>query len=206
MNVVASEARAKKRFVLTKPMVAMFGGVGVTLLDLSQTGAQVAHSEPFDRYAEDFLVVDVPGHARQLQLRSRVVWTRRDGAGLTSGLVILEERADLAADFLEYLLHLKKVRSEKMQPAQVAPPPTPAVEAKKSTLEALTEIDETKPVIQAKEYLDRFPGAAAKWRALASRCSTPAERATHPIEVLAVWELLNRSVRLEVVEFVFELL
>jgi hypothetical protein len=61
-------------------------------------------------------------------------------------------------------------------------------------------------VIAAKDYLARFPSAAAKWRAVVQRSCSSEERAMHSLDVLAVWELLNRGVRIEVVEFVFQLL
>jgi hypothetical protein len=202
---VKQDARAKKRFSFNKPMVAKFEGLPVTLVDLSQTGAQIAHVEPIAGHSEGFLSVDVPGRATNIKLRARVMWTRRDGTERVSGLAITEERADKAADLLEYFLYLRKVQLQK-KPIPALREAAPLAEAKQSTLEALHEIDETKPVIAAKDYLARFPSAASKWRAVVQRSCSSEERAMHSLDVLAVWELLNRGVRIEVVEFVFQLL
>jgi hypothetical protein len=188
-------------------MVATFGGEPVTLLDLSQNGARIAHRVPLRLGEDRTLVVDVPNKRQHVEMRGRVMWTHIDAGQRLSGVRWIGDRIDLVADLLEYLLQLRQVRYDREAIQRKGTKGTePQTLTSRTPMEALLEIDETKPVIQAKQYLERNPQIARQWRMIALSAATEDEHRAHSLEVLAVWELLNRSVRVEVVEFVFQLL
>lgn len=202
------ELRTKKRFIFQRPMVAKFGDAAVTLLDLSQNGARLAHVAPLRLGEDRTLIVDVPNKKQNIEMRGRVMWTHIDAGQRLSGVRWIGDRLDLVADLLEYLLQLRQVKYDREAIQRKGTKGHDATQplTARTPMEALLEIDETKPVIQAKQYLERNPQVARQWRMIALSAASEEEHRAHSLEVLAVWELLNRSVRVEVVEFVFQLL
>jgi len=172
-----------RRFNFRKPLDAQFRGVSVRVLDLSETGARLTHREPLIAGLEGAFQVEVPSSRRNLTLRARVVWSRalRDGS-FDTGLKIVDERLDRAADLLDHLVRLGWTEGRKLHSAGNKLRGTAG-----DLVAARNAID----------FLTKNRSASARWKRLVERDMAPSSG--YPIEILAAWELLGRSIDVEVV-------
>jgi len=172
-----------RRFTFRKPLDAHFRGVSIRVLDLSETGARVTHREPLIAGLEGAFQVEVPSSRKNLTLRARVVWSRalRDGS-FDTGLKIIDERLDRAADLLDHLYRLGSTEGRRLHSAG---------NKLRGTAGDLVAAR------NALDFLTKNRSASARWKRLVERDMTPSSG--YPIEILAAWELLGRSVDVEVV-------
>jgi len=179
-----------RRFAFRKPLIATFRGVTLRVVDLSLSGARVTHREPLVAGLEGSLSVEVPGLAvevpdlrTRLELRARVIWSRvqRDGT-LDTGLKIVDSRPDRAADLLDHLVRLGWARSSGPR------------EARNKLRSSEGDLKSAK---QALDFLTKNRSASSRWKRLVERDLPSANG--YPIEILAAWELLGRSIDVEVV-------
>jgi hypothetical protein len=181
--------RETRRFVFRRPCEASFGNVPIHLIDLSRSGAQAMHNERISPGTESRIEVTVPGSSRRLSLRARVVWSRRaeSSGNQKIGLAITDERFDLAADLIDQMVRMRWVEVDRQSaPRHVAKTLSVPAHTLEQARRALAFVSNDSPA--ARRWLDRVRA-----------CTTPTGR--HPIEVLAAWELLGRSVDLELVAF-----
>lgn len=186
---VATNSRETRRFVFRRPCEASFGKVPITLIDLSSTGAQAMHNEPIHPGTESRIEVSVPGASRRLSLRARVIWSRRaESSGKQKiGLAITDERFDLAADLIDQMVRMRWVEVERRPKSRPA----------SKTLSAPAHsLDEAR---RALAFISKDTEAANRWIERVRETSTPTHR--HPVEVLAAWELLGRTIDLEIIAF-----
>lgn len=188
-TVNAETVREMRRFVFRRPCEASFGDVPIRLIDLSRTGAQAMHTQRIAPGTESRIEVNVPGSSRRLSLRARVVWSRRaeSSGNQKIGLAITDERFDLAADLIDQMVRMRWVEVDK----QAKPRPAP-----KTLSGPAHSLEQAR---RALAFVSNDTPASRRWRDRVRACSAPAGR--HPIEVLAAWELLARSIDLELVAF-----
>jgi hypothetical protein len=184
-----TNARESRRFVFRRPCAASFGDVPITLIDLSRSGAQAMHDRPMAPGTESRIELSVPGVARRLSLRARVVWSRRaESSGRQKiGLAITDDRFDLAADLIDQMVRMRWVAVERTPTRRPAPKllSTPA-----------QSLDEAR---RALAFVSKNSSAARRWIDRVRETASPSDR--HPVEVLAAWELLGRVIDLEVIAF-----
>lgn len=138
---------------------------------------------------ESRIEVTVPGSSRRLSLRARVVWSRRaeSSGNQKIGLAITDERFDLAADLIDQMVRMRWVEVDRRAT------PRPSAKTISGPAHSLEQAR------RALAFVSNDTPAARRWRDRVRVCSSPTER--HPIEVLAAWELLARSIDLELVAF-----
>ena len=182
-------ARETRRFVFRRPCAASFGEVPITLIDLSRSGAQAMHHDPIPPGTESRIEVSVPGASRLLSLRARVVWSRRaESSGRQKiGLAITDERFDLAADLIDQMVRMRWVEVERRPGSRPAP---------KTFSAPSHSLDEAR---RALAFVSRGNAASNRWIERVRGSWTPTDR--HPVEVLAAWELLGRTIDVEIVAF-----
>jgi len=185
----ATNVREMRRFIFRRPCEASFGDVPIRLIDLSRSGAQAIHTQRIAPGTESRIEVPVPGASRRLSLRARVVWSRRSESSGNQkiGLAITDERFDLAADLIDQMVRMRWVEVDK-QSKQNSGPKTPFPPAQ--------SLDEAR---RALAFVSNDSPAANRWRDRVRASADPTNR--HPIEVLAAWELLARSIDLELIAF-----
>ena len=210
-----SDLRSVPRFVAEPPIPGSFGSVGIQVIDLGESGAQIEHAEPLKLSSAGRLLI---ASSFPLELRAHVVWSK-----LTSGQRIyrsglrIDEKREVIQRGLKLLLHeghahldslsldrkreaiLERHRRRLGRPALkvvTRRPPPPA--------------DQVLLVRQAREYLRTNSVEGLKWYNRARYASlSPEEQTTlgdvpHREELLAVWEYLERGIPLAVVAAAFE--
>jgi len=185
----AMNVRETRRFIFRRPCEASFGDVPIRLIDLSRSGAQAMHTARIAPGTESRIEVPVPGASRRLSLRARVVWSRRaeSSGNQKIGLAITDERFDLAADLIDQMVRERLVDVDKGA-KQTFNSKTPFAPAH--------SLDEAR---RALAFVSNDSPAANRWRDRVRASADPTNR--HPIEVLAAWELLARSIDLELIAF-----
>jgi hypothetical protein len=186
----ATNVRETRRFVFRRPFEASFGDVPIRLIDLSRSGAQAMHAARIAPGTESRIEVTVPGASRRLSLRARVVWSRRaeSSGNQKIGLAITDERFDLAADLIDQMVRMRWVEVDKQatKPGFSLKTPFAPAHSLEQARRALAFVSNDSP-------------AANRWRDRVRASAPPSNR--RPIEVLAAWELLARSIDVELVEF-----
>jgi hypothetical protein len=182
-------ARENRRFVFRKQFEATFGGISITLIDLSRSGAQAEHEQPLCPGAEGAIELGVPGVRARLTLRAKVVWTRTGSATEPhrTGLAIIDGRFDLAADLLDQMVRLRWVEVERNRDTWACP----ASKTRSHPPEVLGKVH------GALTFVGRKSAASRRWLELVAPGFAPTD--CRPIEVYAAWELLGRSVSLDAV-------
>ncbi len=182
--------RETRRFVFRRPCEASFADVPITLIDLSRSGAQAMHDSPMTPGTESRIELSVPGASRRLSLRARVVWSRRaESSGRQKiGLAITDERFDLAADLIDQMVRMRWVEVER----------TPKSRTSKTFSAPAHSLDEAR---RALAFVAKDSAAASRWIDRVRESATPTDR--HPVEVLAAWELLGRTIDVEIVAFAY---
>jgi hypothetical protein len=186
----ATNIRETRRFVFRRPCEASFGDVPIRLIDLSRSGAQAMHAARIAPGTESRIELTVPGASRRLSLRARVVWSRRaeSSGNQKIGLAITDERFDLAADLIDHMVRMRWVEVDKQstKPGFSAKTPFAPAHSLEQARRALAFVSNDSP-------------AANRWRDRVRASAPPTNR--RPIEVLAAWELLARSVDVELIDF-----
>lgn len=183
MSADAAFTARVRRFTLHKSLEAHFLGVGLRIVDLSETGARAIHKEALVAGLVGLLSVRLPSSASPVALRARVVWSRvlSDGR-LETGFVIIDPRQDRAADLLDHLVRLGWAGKSQHHHARNK------LRGSEGDLRSAR---------QALDFLARNRSASARWKHLVER-ELPVTNG-YPIEVLAAWELLGRTIDVEVV-------
>lgn len=184
MSAVTPFTSRVRRFTFKKALSAMFRGVPLRVVDLSEAGARVSHREPLVVGLEGPLCVEIPGSDDALTLRARVVWSRaQDDGMLDTGLKIIDARPDRAADLLDHLVRLGWAGTSKPREAR-------------NKLRGSDE--DLRSARQALDFLRNNRSASVRWKRLVERDLVASNG--YPVEILAAWELLGRAVDVEVVE------
>jgi hypothetical protein len=214
------DLRASDRFGAVEPLPGGFGSASVQVLDLASRGVQIEHSQPLRLslngrlwFRRDDVAISVQG---------RVVWSHlsgtRDANGKLlyhSGIHVPEESSDLAGAIERLARHgiLRKADD--------------SLERKRATAEEKDQLRASRPVVkfvrygndvdadtallilQARDRLRANPDEAVKWYNRAkfaiidSGSPVATDQLRHRQEALAVWEYLERSIDVAVIERVF---
>jgi hypothetical protein len=172
-----------RRFTFRKSVDATFRGVSLKVVDLSETGARVMHRDPLIVGLEGTFALQVPSSRECVALRARVIWSHalRDGK-LETGLKIVDGRLDRAADLLDHLVRLGWTGANKLRAAGNK------LRGSEGDLRAAHA---------ALDFLTKNRSASARWKRLVER-DFPSSHG-YPTEVVAAWELLGRSIDVELV-------
>jgi hypothetical protein len=215
-----SELRSSDRFGALEPLAGGFGSASVTILDLAPRGVQIEHSQPLRLslngrlwFRRDDVAVSVQG---------RVVWSHlssaRDANGKLlyhSGIHVPEEAGELAGAIArlerhgvlrkdEESLERKRTTAEERNQQRAA---RPAVKFVRHGHEV--DADTALLILQARDRLRANPAESIKWYNRAkfaiidSGSPVATDQLRHREEALAVWEYLERSIDIALIERVF---
>lgn len=204
-----SELRSYERYVLKQQVKGSFGSVEITIVNLSEQGAQIEHAQPL-RVAMTarlwFKAVEVSVSAHGLVVWSRLSKNKSpDGKLLFRSGLRIEEGADEFRQCMQELLNKGAIevdaesldRKRKLKEER---------EQHKTATVRVMRIEDEVPADQAllvthtRDRLRADSNEAMKWynRAYGSLRSTPAAQAAelrkHSEEAMAIWEYLERSV------------
>ena len=213
------DQRAIERFVVVEPLLGSFGAAAITILDIAEQGAQIAHAQPL-----------------RLAARGRLWFKRGDISASVHALVIWSRLSDKPNDEGK-LLYRSGLRVEDSQetfaPAiqaladhVVIKRDTESLERKRRKFVEREQEKTSKPSIKivktddvspdqalliqhARERLQNDPDEARKWYnraryAIVESSAPIAADIRNREDVLAVWEYLERSVDVTTIATVFE--
>jgi PilZ domain-containing protein len=185
-------------------MAGNFGSAPVTLVDLAEQGAQIEHPQPL-RLATKGRLWFKRGDV-SVSLHAFVVWSRLSGKmGYRSGLRIDEGAEDFGQAIRKLATHgVIKLDAESLERKRerfVAPPIMKVVPTSPDI-----SPDQVLLVQHAHARLKENTDEAQKWysRAYFALRDSSSDPNRYPEDVLAVWEYLERTVPLPVVERVIK--
>lgn len=208
-----TETRSRSRYVFTTPVSATLNGVAVRILNISSTGLQMENADPFKLHTPYRLVVTLPRSIDAINLRAAAVWSRlsrtpnKEGKYLyRSGLrfeglgpavsatverIITIYSGEEDARSLERKREALRARSEAKGKPIMRPLPMSS-----------RQIDEDQRMV-VEQTLDRLAGDRDQIEALSQRARLSlfqrSEGHTLSNEVLAVWEYLDRTIPVDIV-------
>jgi len=216
-----NELRSSDRFGAVEPLPGGFGSASVSILDLASRGVQIQHTQPLRLSLNGRLWFKHVNVAVSVQ--GRVVWSHlskeRDANGKLlyhSGIHVPDESSELAAAIAQLARH-GIVRKD-----------DDSLDRKRATLEEKDHERSVRPVVkfvrhgndvdpdtallivQARDRLRTNPAEALRWYNRAkfaiidSGTPVATDQLRHREEALAVWEYLERSIDLALIERVFE--
>jgi hypothetical protein len=216
-----NELRSSDRFGAVEPLPGGFGSASVSILDLASRGVQIQHAQPLRLSLNGrlwFRHINVA-----VSVQGRVVWSHlskeRDANGKLlyhSGIHVPDESTELAGAIAQLARH-GIIRKD-----------DDSLDRKRATQEEKDHERTTRPVVkfvrhgndvdpdtallivQARDRLRTNPAEALRWYNRAKFAiidgGTPVaiDQLRHREEALAVWEYLERSIDLAIIERVFE--
>jgi hypothetical protein len=214
------ELRTSDRFGAVEPLSGGFGAASVHILDLASRGVQIEHSQPLRPSLNGRLWFRRGDVA--ISVQGRVVWSHlsstRDGNGKLlyhSGIHVHDESSDLvgAIDRLsshgavrkdDASLERKRATAEEKDQQRASRPVVKFVRYGHDV-----DADTALLIIQARDRLRANPDEAIKWynrakfAVIDSDSPSAPDQLRHREEALAVWEYLERSIDVAVIERVF---
>ena len=190
------DLRRSERYVVTEPLAGNFGPAQVTLIDLAKQGAQIEHPQPLRLAATGRLFFE--RDEVSVSLHAFVVWSRLSGKhAYRSGLRIED-------DFVHALEKLMNQGAIKPDPESLErKPKRPAAPMMKPVLTS-PEISPEQVLLvrHAHARLKENVDEAQKWysRAYFALRASSSDPTRYPEDVLAVWEYLERSVPLAIIQ------
>ncbi|HKO55919.1 MAG TPA: hypothetical protein VJ276_08575 [Thermoanaerobaculia bacterium] len=208
-----AEQRTTERYIAVEPIDGSFGAASITVLNLGDAGAQVAHAQPLRLGTKGRLWFR--RGSVQVAVQALLVWSHLSKTPNSEGKYLYQSglRIDEAGDFasaLRSLLDDGAVRRD-----------LDSLERKRRRLLEKEHDRNVKPTVKiiqpeipaeqvllvqhARERLRAHPEEATKWynRAKFAPEGAP-EHIPHREDVLAVWEYLERTVDLATIIKVFE--
>lgn len=218
-KIDVKDLRAGARWTVIEPLSGSFGAAEITVVNLAEQGAQLAHAQPL-RIATRGRFSFRRGEAA-VNVLAMVVWSRlsqtpnAEGKYLYHSGVRIEPDGDEFTDALHALAkqHLLQRDSESLDRKRERAAARESEKAAKPTVKLLRVEHDTIPpdqlllVQHARERLRTNPEEAKKWYNRARFAVTDDDASDtmhHREEVLAVWEYLERTVPLAVIARVFE--
>lgn len=219
-ETTADESRASRRFVSRSGWQGSFAATPVAVIDISESGLQVEHSDAIAIGKEGQVSLAIkPGH--NIAVSARVVWSRfgKGAAGnqkiYRSGLVFTPGRGGISEDVLELLVRANVVQfdDESLKKKQLAR----ALRAQRRTGGSSVPATTPRATIstggealelarKARQYLRNNPEEANKWNNRARYAAHRTRGADRiPLEQLAVWEFLERKIDIEIVRLAFQI-
>lgn len=210
-----SKQRSSRRFQIVEPLSGRFEGVPVTVHDIAEKGLQIEHFVTLALGSKGFLVYNIPGRQRPVEVHGEIRWTRSIQQGsrvvYRSG-VMIDAGSDALNASIDLLLKKRIARLERTE--EPSRPDIPAF-PNRSPAVAPTHAGEVparviQVVNEARDRLANSFDESVKWynRARFSLADPAVEREVRDMrckeDVLAVWEFLGRSVDLHSVWRVFE--
>lgn len=98
----ARNLRTAERFLLAPPLSASFGGVPVSVCDISAQGARFRHDKPVETGTKALLQMPVTGLPRPVVLEGVIVWTQPDST--TPGRFVSGVRTYGPVDVIQSLI------------------------------------------------------------------------------------------------------
>jgi len=215
-----NELRTSDRFGAVEPLAGGFGAASVTILNLASRGVQIEHTQPMRLSLNGrlwFRRGDVT-----VSIQGRVVWSHlsktRDANGKLlyhSGIHVPEEAGDLAGAIAALARHgfiqkdgdsldRKRATAEEKEQQRQARPVAKLVRVGHDV-----DSDTALLILQARDRLRANPAEAVKWYNRAkfsiidSGTPVSTDQLRHREETLAVWEYLERTIDLAIIERVF---
>jgi len=215
-----NELRSSDRFGAVEPLPGGFGSASVSILDLASSGVQIQHSQPLRLSLNGrlwFRHINVA-----VSVQGRVVWSHlskeRDANGKLlyhSGIHVPDESSELAGAIAQLARHGIDRKDDE------------SLDRKRATLEEKDHERSSRPgvkfvrqgndvdpdtallIVQARDRLRANPAEALRWYNRAkfaiidSGTPVATDQLRHREEALAVWEYLERSIDLALIERVF---
>jgi len=215
-----NELRSSDRFGALEPLPGGFGSASVSIIDLASSGVQIQHSQPLRLSLNGrlwFRHINVA-----VSVQGRVVWSHlskeRDANGKLlyhSGIHVPDESSELAGAIAQLARHGIVRKDDE------------SLDRKRATLEEKDHERSSRPVVkfvrqgndvdpdtallivQARDRLRANPAEALRWYNRAkfaiidSGTPVATDQLRHREEALAVWEYLERSIDLALIERVF---
>jgi Tfp pilus assembly protein PilZ len=216
-DLKVEESRIARRVLVEPPIRALFGTIGISIVDFGERGIQAEHSAPMSIGLAAKLVVSIPGQSEQLKISGTVVWSRLsktpDSLGkylYRSGIRVDEPEpmrsaieallgASMARPDIRSLDKKRKVLREKRMKKQH--PTVKTIFHKPAQIPT----DQVLLIQQARERLALQPDEAVKWYHRAKFSFIEAGQQIHyRDDILAVWEYLERTIDLAVIAQVIE--
>ena len=209
MQPDVKDLRSVDRYILKEKLTGSFGSAPVVLIDLGEQGVQIEHTQPL-RLATTGRLWFKRGEV-SVSLHAFVVWSKLSGKSYRSGLRIDEPNTHFLAMMQTLALHGVIVKDDD------------SLNRKRKNLEAREQEKSVKPTMKvvptepdvspdqvlliqhARRRLKENFDEAQKWysRAYFALRNTSSDPTRYPEDVLAVWEYLERSVPLAIIQRVF---
>ena len=208
-----AEQRTNERYIAVEPIDGSFGAASITVLNLAEAGAQVAHAQPLRLGTKGRLWFRRGGI--QVAVQALLIWSHLSKTPNSEGKYLYQSglRIDEGGDFASALRSLldsgavqrdrdsldRKRRRLIEKERELQQKPTMKVIQHELSAEQVLLVQ------HARERLRANPEEATKWfnRAKFAPEGAP-ENIPHREEVLAVWEYLERTVDLATILKVFE--
>jgi hypothetical protein len=219
-KVETQESRTHERFLVEPAIEGSFAGSALEILDLAEKGFRARHSAPMRPGMEGLVTFRVAGSAgTDVRLRARIVWCRLSNGSSPDGKLLylsgvrFEETSEALSQTIQYLLTAeqayrdvgsmqKKIRKESQRSSR---PAEGAATIKVIRQRRRIDQDTLLLVKQAWFYLKENPHEAMKWYNRAKYAlKTDVPKLQRKDDVLAIWEYLERSVLIEVIEWVLD--
>jgi hypothetical protein len=220
MSSDIKDLRTIERYVVAEPLSGSFGAVAITLMDIAEQGAQIEHAQPLRLGARArlwFKRGNITASVHALVIWSRLSEKPNDEGKLLyrSGLRVEESQESFAPAIQALADHgvirrdtesLERKRRKFVERAQ---------EKSSKPSVKMIKTEEVSPdqallIQHARERLQNDPEEARKWYnraryAIVESASPIAAEIRGREDVLAVWEYLERSVPLAVIQRVFQM-
>jgi len=216
-----NELRSSDRFGAVEPLPGGFGSASVSILDLASRGVQIQHSQPLRLSLNGrlwFRHVNVA-----VSVQGRVVWSHlskeRDANGKLlyhSGIHVPDESSELAGAIAQLARHgIVRKDDESLDRKRVTLEEKDHERSKRPVVKFVRQGNDVDPdtallIVQARDRLRANPAEALRWYNRAkfaiidSGTPVATDQLRHREEALAVWEYLERSIDLALIERVFE--
>jgi hypothetical protein len=219
MNPDLRDSRTIERYVVAEPLFGSFGAVGISIVDVAESGAQIEHAQPLrlgGRARLWFKRGDIAASVHAIVIWSRLSEKPNDEGKLLyrSGLRLEDDEQSFASaiqaladhGFLKRDTESLERKRRKFVEREHERTSKPSVKMIKT--EDVSP-DQALLIQHARERLQNDPEEARKWynraRYAIVESSTPIAADIRSREdVLAVWEYLERSVPLSTIVRVFE--
>jgi len=216
-----NELRSSDRFGAVEPLPGGFGSASVSILDLASRGVQIQHSQPLRLSLNGRLWFKHVNVAVSVQ--GRVVWSHlskeRDANGKLlyhSGIHVPDESSELAGAIVQLARHgIVRKDDDSLDKKRVTLEEKDHERSSRPVVKFVRQGNDVDPdtamlIVQARDRLRANPAEALRWYNRAkfaiidSGTPVATDQLRHREEALAVWEYLERSIDLALIERVFE--
>jgi len=221
MTTEPEDLRETERFLVTEKLVGSFGAAQVVLLDVAEQGVQIEHSHPLRLATKGRLWFK--HHDTIVSLHAFVVWSRLSKSPNEQGKYLYHSGLRIDERVSEYLAAIRtlsehgvirsdddslarKRRREEERDLQRSGKPV----VKHVATESDISLDQVLLIQHARERLRSNFDEAQKWYSRAyfalrdGRTGANAEPTRYPEDVLAIWEYLERSVPLPIIQRIID--